>query len=132
MLTELGARPDVARLLAEMSCSVFALGDEVEAERNWRESLRIANETRAAWVALEALVGIASVQAKRGECEQALELLLIVLNHPASMQETKDRAEISRAELEPRLTPQQIQAAQAQAQKQSFDQVVSQVLEQLS
>jgi predicted ATPase/transcriptional regulator with XRE-family HTH domain len=128
MLAELGARPDVARLLAEMSRSVFALGDEAEAERGWRESLRIANETRGAWVALEALVGIASLQAKRGACEQALELLLIVLNHPASIQETKDRAAPLRAELEADLTSLQIESIQTHVREKTFEATVEELL----
>jgi len=128
MLTELGARPDVARLLAEMSRSVFALGDEAEAERGWRESLRIANETRGVWVALEALVGIARLQAKRGEDEQALELLLIVLNHPASIQETKDRAARLHAELEANLTSSQIKTIQAHAAERKIEDIVEGLL----
>ena len=128
LLTELGARQDVARVLAEMSRSVFALGDETEAERGWRKSLRIANETRGAWVALEALVGIASVQAKRGESEQALQLLLAVLNHPASIQETKDRAEKLQQKLEMQLTSQQVEEVRAQARSKTFEVVVGEVL----
>jgi predicted ATPase/DNA-binding XRE family transcriptional regulator len=128
MLTKLGARSDVARLLAEMSRSVFALGDEAEAERGWRESLRIANETRGAWVALEALVGIASLQAKRGECEQALELLLIVLNHPAGIQETKARAARLRTELEAQLTPLQIESIKVRAREITLESVVEDLL----
>jgi hypothetical protein len=120
----------VGQGLAEMGRSVFTLGNDTEAERVWRESLRIATEIHGTPVALEALVGLASLRAKRGDIEPALELLLIVLNHPASSQETKNRAEILRVELESRLTPQQIQAVQAQARKQSFDQVVSQFLGQ--
>src|SRR5512136_959703 len=46
-LTELGARQDVARVLAEMGRSIFALGNDAEAGRIWRESLRISIETRA-------------------------------------------------------------------------------------
>jgi tetratricopeptide (TPR) repeat protein len=128
MLTELGARPDVARLLTEMSRSVLALGDEAEAERGWRESLRITNETQGAWVALEALVGIASVQAKRGNCEQALELLLLVLNHPASIQETKDRAAHLRTELEGELTPLQIESIKVHVGELSLESVVNSLL----
>ena len=62
--TELGARQDVARVLAEMSRSIFALGNDAEAERGWREALRIAIETQGTFVALEALVGLASLQSK--------------------------------------------------------------------
>jgi len=127
-LTELGARQDVARVLAEMSRSVFALGNDAEAGRVWRESLRIATETKGTFVSLEALVGLASLQAKQGHVAFALEVLLVVLDHPASIQETKNRAGVLRAELEARLTQQQIESAQAQAREQSFDQVVSRAL----
>jgi predicted ATPase len=129
-LTELSARPDIARVLAEMSRSVFALGNDAEAERGWRESLRIASETRGAFVALEALVGLASLQTKRGDRERALEWLLIVLNHPAIIQETKDRADHLRTELEAQLTKQQVEAAWARAQAQPFETMVNKVLRQ--
>jgi len=131
-LAEISARPDIARVLAEMSRSVFALGHDAEAERGWHESLRIASETRGAFVALEALVGLASLQMKRGHRERSLEWLLIVLNHPASIQETRDRADRLRTELEAQLTRQQVEALQARAWEQSFDQVVSQILGQPS
>jgi predicted ATPase/DNA-binding SARP family transcriptional activator len=128
--TELGGRFYMAQGLAQMGQSLFALGNEVEAGRVWRESLRIAAEIHGMPVALDALVGLASLRAKRGDAQSALDLLLIVLNHPASNQETKDRAEKLRRELKPRLTPQQIQAAQAKARELRVDQVINQVLEQ--
>jgi len=127
-LTQLGARQSAARVLAEMSRSIFALGDEAEAERGWREATRVALETKGKYIILEALVGVASLKTKRGEVEKALELLLIVLNHPASLQETKDRAAHRRAELEAQLTQQQIESIQTRAQAQTFDAVVEDIL----
>ena len=121
----------MARVLAEMGRSIFALGNDAEAERVWRESLRIATEIHGTPVALEALVGLASLQAKRGDMEHALELLLIVLNHPASFQETKNRAAHLRVELEAQLTSQQVEAAQARAQAKTFEAVVDEVLKQV-
>ncbi len=70
------------------------------------------------------------MSAKNSNDECALELVIHVLQHPVDSHDAKSRAERLRAELEARLTPQQIQAAQAQAQKQSFDQVVDRVLGQ--
>ena len=98
--TELGGSWWVARVLADMGRSILALGNEAEAGRVWREALRIAIDTRGTPVALEALAGLANLQAKRGDREHALELLLIVLNHPASFQETKDRASYPRNPME--------------------------------
>jgi predicted ATPase/transcriptional regulator with XRE-family HTH domain len=131
-LTEVGARQDVARVLVEMSRSIFALGNDAEAERGWREALRITTETQSTFVALEALAGIATLKAKQGNIEQALELSLIVLNHPASLLETKDRAAHLRAELESQLTGQQIEAAQARAQAKTFEATVDEVLKQVA
>jgi len=129
-LTELGARQDVARVLAEMSHSVLALGNDAEAERGWRESLRIATDVYATPVALEALAGFASLQAKQGDREHALDLLLLVLNHPASFQETKNRAGQLHAELEAQLTSQQVEAAQARAKAKTFEAAVHESLQQ--
>ena len=126
--TEVGARQDVARVLAEMSRSIFVLGNDAEAERGWCEALHVTMETQGTFVALEALVGIATLRAKQGNIDQALELLLIVLNHPASLQETKNRASDLRAGLEAQLTPTQIEAVQAHAGEKTFDAVVEELL----
>ena len=127
---ELGARQDVARALADMSRSIFALGNDAEAGRGWHESLRIATETRGIFIALEALVGLASLQAKHSDMEHALELLLIVLNHPVITHETRKRAARLRAEVEAQLTPEQIESAQARAGAQTFESVADEVLKQ--
>jgi predicted ATPase/transcriptional regulator with XRE-family HTH domain len=130
IFTELGARQDVARAFVDMGRSIFALRNEAEAERIWRESLRIAIETRGIFIALEALVGFASLQTKRGDMEQALELLLIVLNHPVITHETRKRAAHLRAELESQLTSQQIEAVHARAQVKTFEAIVDEILKQ--
>ncbi len=128
MLTELGARQDTARVLNELSRSLLALGDEAAATRSWREALRISTETQGMFVTLEALTGLATLQAKRGEIEEALELLFIILDHPASIQDTKDRAEQMRGELEAHLTPQQVIAVQTRARSGTLEATVTEIL----
>jgi predicted ATPase/transcriptional regulator with XRE-family HTH domain len=130
ILTELGARWDVARVLAEMGRSAFALGMDSEAERIWLESLRISLETKGNLVGLEAIVGIASLQAKRGNIEDAFEALLIVLNHPASIQETKNRAAQLRAQLPVHLTPEELEIVQRRAEKKTFTSIAEELLRQ--
>jgi predicted ATPase/uncharacterized membrane protein (DUF2068 family) len=129
--TELGGLFYIGQGLAQMGRSLFALGNDVEAERIWRESLRIAAEIHGIPVVLEALVGIASLRAKRGESQSALELLLIVLNHPACDQETKNRASALQTELEAQLTSQQVGAAGERAQGKTLATVVEEVLKQV-
>jgi predicted ATPase/transcriptional regulator with XRE-family HTH domain len=126
--TELGARQDVARLLSEMSRSFFALGNDVEAEHGWRESLRIAMETQGTFIALEALVGFASLYMKWGNPERAYEMLMFVSNHPVSFQDTRDRALHLRTELEKEFPPLQIETLQARAEGKALDLVVKDLL----
>jgi predicted ATPase/transcriptional regulator with XRE-family HTH domain len=128
--TELGGRYYMVQGLAEMGRSLLALGNEAEAQRLWREALRIATEIHGTPVALEALAGFASLHAKQGSTQRALELLLIVLNHPASFQETKNRAAHLRAELEARLTRHQVAATEARIQATTFEAAADEVLKQ--
>lgn len=118
-------------VLADMGRSVFALGMDLEAERIWRDALRISTDTQALLVGLEAVVGIANLQAKRGDIEAALELLLIVLDHSASIQETKNRASQLRAQLEVQLTPQEIKVVSRRAGAKTFTSVVEDILRQI-
>jgi hypothetical protein len=64
--------------------------------------------------------------------EQAIELLALVLHHPASEQETKDRAKHLLAELESGLPPESISAAQARAKARSLDAVAEEILNEES
>jgi len=78
-------------------------------------------------VVLEALVGIAGLRVKRGETQSALELLLMVLNHPACDQEIKSRAEKPRLELATQLTPMQIESIQSHAREKTLEAVVDEL-----
>jgi predicted ATPase/transcriptional regulator with XRE-family HTH domain len=126
--TELGGSWSVARVLAEMGISLLALGNEAQAERVWREALRIATDIHGTPVALEALAGFASLQAKQGDLEHAFELVLIVLNHPASFQETRKRCSDLQANLEMQLTPAQVEAIWSLHGQKSFEAVVEDAL----
>ena len=126
--TELGGSWYVARVLAEMGRSILALGNEAEAGHVWRQALRIAADIHGTPVALEALAGFASLKSKQGDIEHALELLFIIFDHPASLQETKNRATHLRTELEAQLTPLQIETIQAHAGEEGFETVVEDLL----
>jgi len=126
--TKLGGSWYVARVLAEMGRSILALGNEAEAGHVWRQALRIATDIYGTPVALEALVGFASLKAKQGDMEYALELLFIIFDHPASLQETKNRATRLRTELETQLTPLQIETIQSHAGEETFETIVKDLL----
>jgi predicted ATPase/transcriptional regulator with XRE-family HTH domain len=128
ILNDLGARWDEARVLGDMGRSIVALGKITDAENTWRMSIQIASEVKGTSLVLESILGFANVRAKQGNSELAYELLLVVLNHPATVQETRERAAKLSAELERRLTMQEVNSIQARIEKRDFDALVAEIL----
>ena len=110
-----------------MGRSLFALGELADAESVWRESIQIAWEVRGISLILESILGIASIRAKDGNSEQAYALLLVVLNHPISVDETKVRASTFRAELEAQLTLPQIDSVRARSERKTLELVIDDI-----
>ena len=130
IFTEFGSRWDVARVLSELGQSTLALGNELEAEAFWRESLRLARESEGILTTMDALFGFASLLAKRGDHRNALELLMICLNHPSTVAETKARAKKLAADVKEKLTLDEIQSAETFAEDTAFEVVVKEILGQ--
>jgi predicted ATPase/transcriptional regulator with XRE-family HTH domain/Tfp pilus assembly protein PilF len=130
IFTEFGSRWDVARVLSELGQSTFALGNDAEAEHFWRESLRLARESQGILTTMDALVGFASLLAKRGDHQNALQLLMICLNHSSTVAETKVRAERLAAEVRAKLTLHEIQSAETLAEDTTFEAAVKVILGQ--
>lgn len=117
---------DIVRSLTYLGEVKAAAGDAAEARRIFLQALRMAMEVEAMPLALDALVGLAYLQVQAGQVEQAQELSICVLQHPAGTQETKNRAKCLWAELERQRPPRQIEAAQAK----TFEAVVGEILKQ--
>jgi len=141
--------PNEARQLFMASCDVFrksgnlrllslvcnhqghnslALGDFADAQASFIAALRLAHDGGYEPYALDSLVGMASLQTKRGNVDQAFELLLKILNHPAGARETRNRAAHLCAHLQEQLTPIQIESIQANAEKETLESVVENLL----
>lgn len=87
---------DIAKSLIILAEATVAAGSGAEtAAEAWdfyREAIRIAEDCRAVPLLLEALVGLAQLQLMKAEPEQALELSLVVVDHPAATFDTGKRA----------------------------------------
>ena len=79
-------------------------------------------------VALDSLVGMATLRAKQGNIESALELLTVVLNHPAAIRETRDRAEELHGILVSQLASQQLESVQVCIENRAFQSIVDNIL----
>jgi hypothetical protein len=71
---------------------------------------------------------MAHLLAREAEPERALELLVVVLQHPATFQVTRDRAQHLLTQLESVLSPESVTAAMAQGQTREFEEVAAEVL----
>ncbi len=91
-------------------------GAHQTAGRHFATALHLIPKLQTAPQALEILAGVAHWQAKAGQLEPALALVGLVLSHPSSTQETKDRVAGLEAELRTALPPEQAQAVLVRGQ----------------
>lgn len=124
LFREIGDRWSLGRALKDLGETALLAGDTAGAARHFRAAIEIGLETDMLPVVLAALAGLARVQALEGQHPRALELALLVLNHPASLQEDKNRAQQMLSELALSLSPQSIDTSQARA----FEEVIRDIL----
>lgn len=90
--------------------------DWATARQHFATALPLIEQLETAPQALAALAGVAHLQARAGQPEQALALIGLVQQHPSSYQETKDQLAGLEAELHAALSAEQMQAALAREQ----------------
>jgi len=125
---EIGDRHDIAYSLDKLGETANALGQSQGAAAHFQEALGVAMEAKAVPVALNVLVGIADIWIHRDEHLQALQIIAFVLQHPATAQQTRDRAERLQAQIESEVNPHERAAARERARTQSLEEVVEQAL----
>jgi predicted ATPase/transcriptional regulator with XRE-family HTH domain len=116
---------DVVQSLVYLGEATAAAGKPAEARRIFLDALDQAVEVWATPLALDALIGLAYLQSQSGDLEQAWEIVTCVLSHLASTQETRDRAEHLRVELEDQLVD---QIGAARTQPRTFGAIVEAIL----
>ncbi len=105
----------------------FDAGEYAQAQESFKEAGRVAFTTQAIPMLLDALGGLAMMDAQMGQTERALEWAIYILGHPSSTQNTKNRAEKLRDELEMQILPQQIEASRSRAQSITLDILVQEL-----
>lgn len=110
---------------------VYELGESELAGEYFRESLKLAMNIQALPGAIDALVGLASLLLKADKMEQgeqALEILTLALNHPASSRDNQDRAARLLAEVEPQLPTETVKTFRPRKQAKTLEFVVKKIL----
>lgn len=104
-------------------------GMHTQAQESFREAGKVAFAAQAFPMLLDALVGLAMLDAEKDYHERALASVIFVLANHSSTQDTKNRAAKLRTELETQLTSQQIETIQTRAQDKTLETFVSEILE---
>jgi tetratricopeptide (TPR) repeat protein len=97
--------------------AALGLGEFAEAKQLFRVSLQAMRDSGAKPVGLDALVGMAHLQAQSGQFRQALECLTLVRHHPASDWEIKEKVRKLWEELVAELSPQLVSEAEARGRE---------------
>jgi tetratricopeptide (TPR) repeat protein len=110
----------------------LGLGELSEAGRYFQGLLLTTMAAQQKPLALDAVAGLTHLLARAGQGKRALELAALILNHPASTQETKDRVAWLEAELAPVLSPAVVEAAQTRGKSLDLQETVAALLEDLA
>jgi predicted ATPase/transcriptional regulator with XRE-family HTH domain len=98
-----------------------SLGDLTQAAEHFRQAIRLSLDAQASLIALNAFAGLAGVYAQQGKAESALEIAIRVVEHPASPQGARVKANQIRRDLVPRLTPEVAEAACQRARSETLE-----------
>lgn len=110
----------------------FALGEYGAAKEYYCQVLKLALDTYAAPRALDALAGLSALLAREGEGERAVELLALVLDHPASEKPTREKAQRQMAALAPQLSATVVASAQERGKARELAAVIEALLTETS
>jgi hypothetical protein len=114
--------------LGNLGQALLADGRPDEAERVVAESVRVGWRVQATPIVLGTLVNQAEMRAAQGAGRVALEWLAVVLAHPATNQEARQRAERLRERLIVELSPDEVAASAQSALTRSLADVVKAAL----
>ena len=123
-------RPGRPSSLVGLGRATAAVG-ELEQAREWfRQGLEGSMKAGPPYT-VEALAGIAEFFGREGERERAVELLVLVLQHPVTFRFTKERAQRLLSQLESELPPHVLAAARARGEAQTLEGMAAEVLKEL-
>jgi tetratricopeptide (TPR) repeat protein len=134
LFKDMGDSHRLSRSLYHQGMTALALNQITEAQNAFREALALAQDGGLMSIALSASAGLAALEVRaarneRQECnQQTLELVLYILQHPFTNQETKELARRLQKELESKLSFQAIEAAHHCAGEKDLNELVCQLM----
>ena len=128
----MGDMMSLSRVLSHQGFNALARQEWADGRITFRESLKTAHEGGIIPVMLNALIGLAALQIQQKVSPETLALILFILQHPSSNQETKELATRLLQEAEAQLTQEEIKAAQEDAKLNDLDKFTHGMLDTFS
>jgi predicted ATPase len=116
---------DIARSYTYLGEVALLSGEIAEARKIYLQALSLANEARSIPLMLDALIGLAFIDAKSGNLERALQVSNLIISHSAGTQETKDRANRLKLEIDESLDHEQARAIKEKVLPPSLEDIVN-------
>lgn len=124
---EINDRGGLAAALNGLGQTACALADYPTAAGHFQQALTIASEIQFLPLMCAMFISVSELFRQVGWPERGVELLAFSRQHPASDQETRDRAEQALKQYESHLSPNQLTAAIDQGRRRGFDSVLAAV-----
>jgi tetratricopeptide (TPR) repeat protein len=129
---EIGYQRGIAIRLSNLGCVYAELDEEDTAWRYLREALNASLSIRTLPLTLGTLIGVARLQAKTGRYIFAVELLGLILEHPATHAENKQEAELLLSMLHEALPASELEAALERGKLMDLDTIVAKILGEIA
>jgi predicted ATPase/DNA-binding SARP family transcriptional activator len=133
-LRTFGNEPEIALALRDLGCTTSAMdkGGQVEARQYYRQALQITTAHRLAPLALDIFTGVAELWMRMGDLSPAAEVLFLVEQHSAADYESKKKAKTLLAQLEAKLSGDQLAAARAHSRRTDWQATANRLFDLLS
>ena len=125
---EIGEQGNLAQTLNHLGVALLRAGDKDGARRQFLDALSVANNMQLIPVLMDALMGVAEIQAFEGSLESALEILILISENPSSSRATKIRAEKLQSEIKSQLLPPRVRNIKTKANQKTLEFAVTEIL----
>ena len=123
-----GYRYGIAIALDNVGTANYHLGNEAEALFHLKQSIREAGDIKADFIALDALVWVAGIHARRGEMEKAFEIWGMIRQHPKTDPETIQSLEALVSEIFEGIPPDAFKQDEEQGKSPDLGNVLEEIL----
>ncbi|HSL43992.1 MAG TPA: BTAD domain-containing putative transcriptional regulator [Anaerolineales bacterium] len=121
LFEQIGDTHRLAQVLNYQGLNALAVDAITAAQKHFSTGLRLAQQGGLIPSVLDALMGLAIIESHQNINEITLELIFFILQHPASAQDTKNRAVKLKADFETRLPQDRIELVKQRAGSRSLD-----------